>query len=47
MAHGVIVGSSLKEGGHWANRLDPTRVRKLMDRVREVRKKHVDATMIM
>ncbi|KAL8606260.1 hypothetical protein ACOMHN_039796 [Nucella lapillus] len=46
-AHAVIVGSSFKEGGHWANRLDTGRVRLFMDRVKEIRKKHVDATMII
>ena len=46
-AQAVIVGSSFKEGGHWANRLDARRVKQFMDRVREVRKKHIDATMII
>ncbi|XP_076449636.1 uncharacterized protein F13E9.13, mitochondrial-like [Babylonia areolata] len=46
-AHAVIVGSSLKEGGHWANRLDAGRLQHFMGRVREIRKKHVDATMII
>ena len=26
-AHGFIVGSSVKQGGHWANPLDPDAVR--------------------
>ena len=47
MAHAVIIGSSLKEQGHWANRLEADRVRKFMERVKEVRKKHIDATMII
>ncbi|KAK7505747.1 hypothetical protein BaRGS_00003018 [Batillaria attramentaria] len=46
-AHGVIVGSYFKYDGHWANGLDPERVRRFMERVMQVRKKHVDATMIM
>ncbi|KAK7114280.1 uncharacterized protein F13E9.13, mitochondrial-like [Littorina saxatilis] len=46
-AHAVIVGSALKEGGHWTNRLDERRVKQFMERVKEVRKKHVDATMII
>ena len=47
IAHAVIVGSAMKEGGHWANRLDAHRVKQFMERVKEVRKKHVDATMII
>jgi membrane complex biogenesis BtpA family protein len=33
-ADGFIVGSSLKEGGRWANPVDPKRVRKLVARKR-------------
>ncbi len=30
VADAVIVGSSIKEGGHWANPVDPVRVRELV-----------------
>jgi membrane complex biogenesis BtpA family protein len=37
VADGVIVGSSLKEGGHTWNRVDPDRVKRFMERVCAVR----------
>lgn len=33
---GLIVGSHFKRDGHWVNPLDPDRVRRFMDRVREL-----------
>lgn len=33
---GLIVGSHFKRDGHWANPVDPDRVRRFMDRVREL-----------
>ena len=35
-ADGFIVGSYFKEGGHWANAVDPSRVGRLVDAVRSV-----------
>uniref|UniRef100_H3BYV7 Zgc:162297 n=1 Tax=Tetraodon nigroviridis TaxID=99883 RepID=H3BYV7_TETNG len=29
-ANGMIIGSHFKEGGHWANAVDPQRVKRLM-----------------
>jgi membrane complex biogenesis BtpA family protein len=36
-ADGFIVGSYFKEGGHWANAVDPSRVGRLADAVRRLR----------
>lgn len=38
VADAVIVGSSLKEGGHTWNPVDPNRVKEFMDVVKEIRK---------
>ncbi|XP_070762863.1 uncharacterized protein F13E9.13, mitochondrial [Enoplosus armatus] len=38
-ANGVIVGSHFKEGGHWANAVDPERVRRLMGKMRNLRRR--------
>lgn len=35
-AHGVIVGSHFKEGGHWANAVDPERVKRFMEKRRDL-----------
>ncbi len=31
LADGLIIGSAFKEGGYWANPLDPDRIRRLLD----------------
>ena len=36
-AHGLIVGSHFKEGGRWDHPVDPGRVGRFMDRVRQLR----------
>ncbi len=38
-ADGFIIGSSLKEDGNWENKVDGTRVKKLISHVEELRKK--------
>lgn len=40
-ASGLIVGSSFKEGGHWANALDKKRVKMFMDRCAELEQQPV------
>lgn len=35
-ANGIIVGSHFKKGGHWANTLDPEKVKRFMSRRREL-----------
>ncbi|XP_076003026.1 uncharacterized protein F13E9.13, mitochondrial [Genypterus blacodes] len=37
-ANGMIVGSHFKTGGHWANAMDPQRVKRFMEKIHEVRK---------
>ncbi|XP_029354254.1 uncharacterized protein F13E9.13, mitochondrial isoform X2 [Echeneis naucrates] len=37
-ASGLIIGSHFKEGGHWANALDPRRVERFMVKINELRK---------
>ncbi len=39
LADGLIAGSCLKRGGHWANELDPARVRRLAESVCKGRKR--------
>ncbi|XP_033996875.1 uncharacterized protein F13E9.13, mitochondrial isoform X1 [Trematomus bernacchii] len=36
-ANGMIIGSHFKEGGHWANAVDPERVKRFMGKIRELR----------
>ncbi|KAG7481949.1 mitochondrial Precursor [Solea senegalensis] len=36
-ANGMIIGSHFKEGGHWANAVDPERVKRFMGKMRELR----------
>lgn len=36
-ANGMIIGSHFKEGGHWANAVDPEQVKKLMGKIRDLR----------
>ncbi|XP_028297893.1 uncharacterized protein F13E9.13, mitochondrial [Gouania willdenowi] len=36
-ANGMIIGSHFKHGGHWANAVDPERVKRLMGRIRDLR----------
>uniref|UniRef100_A0A8C6LZZ8 Zgc:162297 n=1 Tax=Nothobranchius furzeri TaxID=105023 RepID=A0A8C6LZZ8_NOTFU len=36
-ASGMIIGSHFKQGGHWANALDPERVGKFMGKIRDLR----------
>lgn len=36
-ASGLIVGSHFKEGGYWANAVDPERVKRFMGTLRELR----------
>ncbi|XP_031702470.1 uncharacterized protein F13E9.13, mitochondrial [Anarrhichthys ocellatus] len=36
-AHGMIVGSHFKEGGHWANAVDPEQVKRFMGKIRDLR----------
>ncbi|MEO0472401.1 MAG: BtpA/SgcQ family protein [Bacteroidota bacterium] len=36
-AHGLIVGSWLKEGGHWTGNLSPERAKRLVEIVRNIR----------
>ncbi|XP_039769398.1 uncharacterized protein F13E9.13, mitochondrial-like [Ornithorhynchus anatinus] len=36
-ANALIIGSYFKEGGYWANQIDPTRVKTFMDHVRKLR----------
>ncbi|XP_010783803.1 uncharacterized protein F13E9.13, mitochondrial [Notothenia coriiceps] len=36
-ANGMIIGSHFKEGGHWANAVDPERVKRFMEKIRELR----------
>lgn len=35
-ANGIIVGSHFKKGGHWANALDPEKVKRFMSKRREL-----------
>lgn len=35
-ANGMIVGSHFKEGGHWANAVDPERVKRFMTKRRDL-----------
>ncbi|XP_044042337.1 uncharacterized protein F13E9.13, mitochondrial isoform X2 [Siniperca chuatsi] len=37
-ANGMIIGSHFKEGGHWANAVDPEQVKRLMGKIRDFRK---------
>nr|XP_020461563.1 uncharacterized protein F13E9.13, mitochondrial-like isoform X2 [Monopterus albus] len=37
-ANGMIIGSHFKEGGHWANALDPERVKRFMGKIHNLRK---------
>ncbi|XP_037553561.1 uncharacterized protein F13E9.13, mitochondrial [Nematolebias whitei] len=36
-AHAVIIGSHFKLGGHWANAVDPDRVKRFMAKIRDLR----------
>ncbi|CAN9506889.1 unnamed protein product [Ophioblennius macclurei] len=36
-ANGLIIGSHFKVGGHWANAVDPDRVRRLMEKICSLR----------
>ncbi|XP_063737397.1 uncharacterized protein F13E9.13, mitochondrial isoform X2 [Eleginops maclovinus] len=36
-ANGMIIGSHFKEGGHWANAIDPEQVKRFMGKIRELR----------
>jgi len=36
-AGAMIIGSHFKQGGHWANPVDPERVRRFMGKVRQLR----------
>ncbi len=36
-ANAMIIGSHFKEGGHWANAVDPAQVKKLMGKIRDLR----------
>ncbi|XP_022077117.2 uncharacterized protein F13E9.13, mitochondrial isoform X1 [Acanthochromis polyacanthus] len=33
-AHGMIIGSHFKHGGHWANDVDPDQVKRFMEKIR-------------
>lgn len=35
-SNGMIIGSHFKEGGHWANAVDPKQVKRFMARRREL-----------
>lgn len=35
-ANGMIVGSHFKEGGHWANAVDPEQVKRFMAKRRDL-----------
>ncbi|XP_026149599.1 uncharacterized protein F13E9.13, mitochondrial [Mastacembelus armatus] len=37
-AHGMIIGSHFKEGGHWANAVNPDQVKRFMEKVCDLRK---------
>ncbi|XP_034735829.1 uncharacterized protein F13E9.13, mitochondrial [Etheostoma cragini] len=37
-ANGMIIGSHFKQGGHWANAIDPEKVKRFMGKIRELRK---------
>lgn len=37
-ANGIIIGSHFKENGHWANAVDPERVKRLMGKIHDFRK---------
>ncbi|XP_049920070.1 uncharacterized protein F13E9.13, mitochondrial isoform X1 [Epinephelus moara] len=37
-ANGMIIGSHFKEGGHWANAVDPERVKRFMGKIGDLRK---------
>ncbi|XP_070689846.1 uncharacterized protein F13E9.13, mitochondrial [Pempheris klunzingeri] len=37
-ANGMIIGSHFKEGGHWANAVDPERVKRFMGKICDLRK---------
>ncbi|XP_056269130.1 uncharacterized protein F13E9.13, mitochondrial isoform X2 [Pseudoliparis swirei] len=36
-ASGLIIGSHFKEGGHWANAVDPEQVKRFMGKIRDLR----------
>lgn len=36
--NGMIIGSHFKKGGHWANAMDPEKVKRFMEKVKELRK---------
>lgn len=37
-ANAMIIGSHFKRGGHWANAVDPERVKRFMGKVNDLRK---------
>uniref|UniRef100_UPI0037E9BA70 uncharacterized protein F13E9.13, mitochondrial n=1 Tax=Semicossyphus pulcher TaxID=241346 RepID=UPI0037E9BA70 len=37
-ANGMIIGSHFKEGGHWANAVDPEKVKRFMGKISDLRK---------
>lgn len=37
-ANGMIIGSHFKKGGHWADAVDPERVKRFMGKIHELRK---------
>ncbi|XP_039983809.1 uncharacterized protein F13E9.13, mitochondrial isoform X2 [Xiphias gladius] len=37
-ANGMIIGSHFKENGHWANAVNPEKVKRFMDKIRDLRK---------
>ncbi|XP_078106561.1 uncharacterized protein F13E9.13, mitochondrial isoform X2 [Sander vitreus] len=37
-ANGMIIGSHFKQGGHWANAVDPEQVKRFMRKIHELRK---------
>lgn len=36
-ANAMIIGSYFKKGGHWANEVDPERVKRFMKKIQECR----------
>lgn len=36
-ANGMIIGSHFKYGGHWANKVDPDRVKRFMEKIQKLR----------
>lgn len=37
-ANGMIIGSHFKQGGHWTNAVDSERVKRFMEKIRDLRK---------